>query len=57
MQRSLKRFPGKHDGFIKLLEEKCETVIYLGEDMKLDLSLPLKREAERILGNGAAQFM
>lgn len=57
LQRSLKQFPGKHDGFIRLLEERCETVIYLGEDMKIDLSLPLKREAERILGNGTAQFM
>jgi len=54
---SLKQFPGSQDGFIRLQEERCETVIYLGEDMKLDLSLPLKREAERILGAGSAQFI
>jgi DNA polymerase-3 subunit alpha len=57
LRRSLKQFPGTQDGFIRLMEERCETVIYLGEDMKLDLSWPLKKEAERIIGSGAAQFL
>lgn len=53
----LKQYPGKYDGFIKLIDEQSETVIYLGEDIKLDLSLPLRKEADRILGKGAAQFV
>ena len=53
----LKQYPGKCDGFIRLLEGRSETVIYLGEDVKLDLSLPLKREADLILGTGASQFV
>ena len=53
----LKKYPGKHDGFIRLLEGKSETLIYLGEDMRLDLSFPLKKEADHILGNGAVQFV
>ena len=57
LRRSLKQFPGTQDGFIRLMEERCETVIYLGEDMKLDLTWPLKKEAERIIGSGAAQFL
>ncbi len=55
--RCLRKYCGKHDGYIKLIEEKSETVIYIGEDIKLDLTLPLKKEAERILGIGAVQFL
>jgi DNA polymerase-3 subunit alpha len=55
--RSLKQYPGKYDVFIRLIEERCETVVYLGEDMKIDLSLPLKKEADSILGIGASQFV
>ena len=55
--RRLKQFPGKCDGFLRLVGEKSETIIYLGEDMKVDLSVPLKQEADRILGAGASQFV
>jgi len=55
--RRLKQFPGKCDCFIRLVGEKSETVVYLGEDMKVDLSVPLKQEADRILGPGASQFV
>ncbi len=55
--RRLKQFPGKCDGFIRLVGEKSETVIYLGEDMRVDLSGPLKKEADRILGQGASLFV
>jgi DNA polymerase-3 subunit alpha len=53
----LKKYPGKYDGFIKLVDKKSETVIYLGEDIKFDLSLPLRKAADQILGSGAAQFV
>jgi DNA polymerase III subunit alpha len=53
----LKHFPGKCDSFIRLVEEMCETVIYLGEDMKVDISIPLKKEVDSILGMGASQFV
>jgi DNA polymerase-3 subunit alpha len=55
--RRLKHFPGKCDGYLRLVGEKSETVIYLGDDMKVDLSLPLKQEADRILGAGASLFI
>ena len=55
--RRLKQFPGKYDGFIRLVGERYETVIYLGEDMKVDLSVPLKKEVDSILGIGASQFL
>jgi DNA polymerase-3 subunit alpha len=53
----LKQYPGRYEGFIKLIDRKSETVIYLGEDVKFDLSLPLRKEADRILGTGAAQLI
>ncbi|MBW6485708.1 MAG: DNA polymerase III subunit alpha [Syntrophobacterales bacterium] len=55
--RCLQRYSGKLEGYIKLVEPRCETLIYLGEDMKLDLSAPLRAEAERILGAGSLQFV
>ena len=57
LRRQIKQFPGKYDGFIRLVAETSETVIYLGEDMKVDLSVPLIKEADRILGIGASQFL
>ncbi|EKD22222.1 MAG: hypothetical protein ACD_87C00097G0001 [uncultured bacterium] len=54
--QQLKNYPGKYEGFIKLIDKKSETVIYLGEDIKFDFSLPMRKEAERILGTGASQF-
>jgi DNA polymerase III subunit alpha len=55
--RSLRRHTGKQEGYIKLVEEKSETLIYLGEDMRLDLTLSLRKEAEQILGVGTIQFV
>jgi DNA polymerase-3 subunit alpha len=55
--RCLRQHSGKQEGYIKLVEARSETLIYLGEDLKLDLTLPLKKEAERILGVGAIQFV
>jgi DNA polymerase III subunit alpha len=55
--RRLKQFPGNYDSFLRLVGESCETVIYLGDDMKIDLSVPLKKEADQILGRGASQFL
>ena len=55
--RCLRQHSGKQEGYIKLVEERSETLIYLGEDLKLDLTPPLKKEAERILGVGAIQFV
>jgi len=57
LRQRLKQYPGNCDGFIRLLEEQSETIIYLGEDVKLDPSIHLKKDADRILGSGASQFV
>ncbi|MBM4315522.1 MAG: hypothetical protein FJ122_16620 [Deltaproteobacteria bacterium] len=53
----LKQYPGRYEGFIKLIDRNAETLIYLGMDVKFDLSPPLRKEAERILGAGAARLV
>ncbi|MHB8769700.1 MAG: DNA polymerase III subunit alpha [Syntrophales bacterium] len=57
LRRRLKLYPGKCDGFIRLVNETSETIIYLGDDTKVDLSVPLKKDADGILGAGASQFV
>ena len=57
LYNSLKRYQGKNEGFIRLVEDRYETVIYLGDDMKIDLSSMLKKETDSILGNGATLFI
>ena len=56
-RKLLKEHPGKTDGFIHLLDDQCKTVVYLGEDGRLEASSILKKEADRILGEGSTQFI
>jgi DNA polymerase-3 subunit alpha len=53
----LRKHVGKQTGYIKLIEDRCETLVYLGDDLKLDLAPALKKEAEQILGVGSIQFV
>ncbi len=53
----LQRHKGKCDGYIHLMvNDKSETIIYLGEDLKLNISDDMKREMDNILCPGATQF-
>jgi DNA polymerase-3 subunit alpha len=53
----LKKHPGKADGFIHLLDDRSETVIYLGKNMQFAPSERLREEADLILGAGATRFI
>ncbi|MDO8786420.1 MAG: DNA polymerase III subunit alpha, partial [Syntrophales bacterium] len=52
----VKRCHGKSEGFIHLLNGKSETVVYLGDDCRLEISDHLKKEADRILSNWGQIF-
>ena len=53
----LQKYKGKYDGYIHLIiADKSETIIYLGSDLKLNISDDMKREADNILGPGTIQF-
>ena len=57
MKRLLQEHKGKHDGYIHLIAaDESETVIYLGKDLKIDMSNDMKKEADNILGLGTTQF-
>ncbi len=56
LHNCIQKHTGKLDGYIKLVEPRCETMIYLGDDIKIDISIPLRVEAEQILGTGSIQF-
>ena len=51
------RHRGECDGFLHLVHNGTETVIYLGEDCRLDVSRDLKREADLLLGAGATRIL
>jgi DNA polymerase-3 subunit alpha len=52
-----RRYPGKHDCFLHiLLPNQSETVVYLGNSSKINISEPLKEEIESLLGHGTTRF-
>jgi DNA polymerase-3 subunit alpha len=53
---SIKKFPGKCEGYVHILNGKSETIIYLGDEFRLDINDKLKKEADGILGEGATIY-
>jgi DNA polymerase-3 subunit alpha len=39
-----------------IMNGKSETIVYLGDDLRLDINERLKKEADNILGQGATIF-
>ena len=50
-------YKGKYDAYLHILNSSCETLVYLGDQAKFTISPELKREADRILGEGVMTFM
>jgi len=49
-----RKYPGKHDCYLHIiLPNQSETVVYLGNESKINISQPLKEEFERLLGPGS----
>ncbi len=57
LRECLAKYAGRQEVFIKLLDRQCETLIYLGDDMKIDISPTMKSEVETILGSGSISFV
>jgi DNA polymerase-3 subunit alpha len=53
---SIKKFHGKYEGYVHILNGKSETIIYLGDEFRLDINDKLKKEADNILGEGATIY-
>jgi len=53
---SIKKYHGKYEGYMHLLNGKSETIVYLGDEFRLDINDKLKKEADSILGEGATIY-
>jgi len=53
---SMKKYHGKYDSYMHILNGKSETIVYLGDDFRLDINDKLKKEADSILGEGATIY-
>ena len=53
---TIRKFNGKYEGYIHLLNGKSETVVRLGEQTKIDICDRLQREADAILGKGSTVY-
>lgn len=53
---SMKKYHGKYDSFMHIINGKSESVIYLGDDFRLDINDRMKKEADSILGEGATVY-
>jgi DNA polymerase-3 subunit alpha len=56
LSQLLQRHEGKTAGYIHIMDDQSEVIIYLGNDCRLEPSNELKDEADRLLGDGATQF-
>ncbi len=53
---SIKKYHGKYDSYMHILNGKSETIVYLGDDFRLDINDKLRKEADSILGEGATIY-
>jgi DNA polymerase-3 subunit alpha len=52
----LNQHRGKCDGYIHIMDDQSEVVIYLGNDCRIELSNQLRETADSILGHHSTQF-
>ena len=53
---TIKKYSGKYDGYIHIVNGKSETIVYLGDQSRLDISDKLKKEVDGILGEGTTTY-
>ena len=53
---SMKKYHGKYESYMHILDGKSETIVYLGDEFRLDINDNLKKEADNILGQGATIY-
>ncbi|MEN6620252.1 MAG: DNA polymerase III subunit alpha [Smithella sp.] len=53
---AMKKYQGKYNSYIHIVNEKSETIVYLGDELRLDINDRMKKEADSILGEGATTY-
>ncbi|HDQ04967.1 MAG TPA: DNA polymerase III subunit alpha [Deltaproteobacteria bacterium] len=57
LNETIKKYRGNCAGYMHIINGKSETIVYLGDDLRLDINENLKKEADRILGEGATIYL
>jgi DNA polymerase-3 subunit alpha len=58
LRNVLNRHKGRFDGYLHIvLPDRSETVVYLGDSLRLDISEGIKKDADAILGLGSTKFV
>jgi DNA polymerase-3 subunit alpha len=52
----IKKYRGHYESYMHIINGKSETIIYLGDDCRLDINENLRKETDRILGEGATIY-
>jgi DNA polymerase-3 subunit alpha len=56
LYNTIKKYNGKYEGYIHIRNGKSETIVKLGDQVRLDICDRLQREADGILGEGATIY-
>jgi DNA polymerase III subunit alpha len=56
LSNAITKYRGKCDTYIHIINEKSEIIVYLGDQLRLDISDRLKMEVDMILGEGATTY-
>jgi len=56
LNEAIKKYPGKYEGYMHIVNGKSETIVYLGDKSRLDISDKLKKEVDGIIGEGTTTY-
>jgi DNA polymerase-3 subunit alpha len=56
LNEAIKKYSGKYEGYMHIINGKSETIVYLGDQSRLDISDKLKKEVDGILGEGTTTY-
>lgn len=56
LNATIKKYRGNYEGYMHIINGKSETIVYLGDDLRLDINDKLKKEADGILGEGSTIY-
>ncbi len=57
LRELIKQCPGSSNAYLRLINERSEILLYLGEENKIEVSERVKKEADLIFGPGSTRFM
>jgi DNA polymerase-3 subunit alpha len=56
LNETIKKYRGKYEGYIHIINGKSETIVYIGDQSQLEISEKLKKEVDSLLGEGTTIY-